>query len=65
MVDAGETALPFIFEGLENDTVFHLWSFPAIQAILGEGPEVPDEDRGKIEKMRKIYVQWGKDMGYL
>lgn len=32
--------------------------------LLGGAPEIPEEDRGRLGRMQKIYRQWVKTFGY-
>lgn len=67
IVDAGEDALGFIFEDLrDNDSLYTIWTFPAITEILGEdAPTIPEELMGKVDQRIEIYLEWAEENGYL
>ena len=62
IIDMGEPAIPLILKDLEAEADH--W-FPALVAISGESPHIPDEDRGRIRSISKIWIEWGKTKGYI
>ena len=62
ILDMGEPAIPLILKDLQAQPDH--W-FPALAAISGESPQIPDEDRGRIRAISKIWIEWGKTKGYI
>ena len=62
IIKMGEPAIPLILKDLESQPDH--W-FPALASISGESPPIPDEDRGKIRAISKIWIKWGKTKGYI
>ena len=62
IIEMGEPAISLILKDLQ-DQPDH-W-FPALAAISGESPHIPDEDRGRIRAISKIWIEWGKTKGYI
>lgn len=61
IIGMGPQILPLIFEELKNRPNFWFW---ALSSITGENP-VKLEDRGRIEKMRDAWLNWGVEHGYV
>ena len=61
IIAMGESALPLILCQMEECTAH--W-FPALCAITGADP-VPEEMRGKVEEIKAVWQQWGRERGYL
>ena len=61
IVGLGPNALPFILEDLRKSPKH--W-FPALRAISGTSPVRP-QDVGNIANMTKVWLAWGKLMGYI
>ena len=61
IVEMGEAVLPLILEDL-RDGGGH-W-YRALREITGENP-VPEEDRGWSKKMRRAWVEWGEERGWI
>lgn len=57
----GKRAIPMILEDLKERG--GLW-YPALR-ILSEEDPVPIEARGNVEQMKKAWLQWGRDRGYI
>ena len=60
IIGMGDAALPFIFQELRRQPDHWFW---ALKAITGEDP-VPPSDRGQIEKMAAVWLQWAEQRGY-
>ncbi len=59
IIGLGKDALPLIFAELQKELDFWFW---ALAAISRENP-VPPEDRGNMEEMAKIWLEWGRSHG--
>ena len=58
----GEPAIPLILKELQSGP-YH-W-FHALSIISGESPHIPNEDRGRIRAISKIWIEWGRMKGYI
>jgi len=56
-----EDYLPLLFEAMQRDFRWHV----AIHSVLGEDPEIDDEDAGKVDKIINIWINFGKEKGYI
>lgn len=45
--------------------ITHFFCFLGYTLTEKELPKIPDEAKGKIEKINEIYLKWGKEKGYL
>ena len=63
IIGMGDKALPLILRELESKTTDWFWALRAI--ARGRAPQIPTEDQGKIRKIADIWIQWGKDNGFL
>ena len=61
VIGMGERAIPLILEDLQKKPEH--W-FVALYAITGENP-VPEESRGRLDKMADAWVAWGQQNGYI
>ena len=61
ILSMGKRVIPMILEDLKERG--GLW-YPALR-ILSEEDPVPVEARGDVEQMKKAWVQWGRDRGYI
>jgi hypothetical protein len=61
IVGMGPAALPMIFRELDHELDHWFW---ALASITGEDP-VPSEDRGKMQRMRQAWLDWGRARGFL
>ena len=61
IISMGKRVIPMILEDL-NEHGGH-W-YPALR-ILSEEDPVPIEDRGDVEQMKKAWLQWGRERGYI
>jgi len=61
IIGMGTVALYFIFSELKVELNHWFW---ALKMITGIDP-VPPKFRGNMEEMRKIWITWAKDNGYL
>lgn len=57
----GKEALPFIFNQMEKEVRF---LFEACEEITGINL-ITKEMRGKVKEMNDVWVEWGKENGYL
>lgn len=60
IVGMGMPAIPLLLKELQERPDHWFW---ALRSITGENPILPD-DRGRVTKMAKAWLQWGKDHGY-
>jgi hypothetical protein len=58
----GAPVIPLIFEELRRK--LDHW-FLALYSLIGDGPVIPVEDRGRVQKMREHWLAWGQERGYL
>ena len=58
----GKPIIPLIIKDIKAGPRGH-W-FHAIEHILGDGPEIPEEHRGRIRIMENIYLDWLAERGY-
>jgi len=56
IIGIGRPALPMILNELKERPVHLFW---ALRAISGTNPVEP-EDRGRIDKMREVWLEWGR-----
>ena len=61
IVGMGEPAIPLILEELERQADH--W-FPALHELTGTSP-VPAESKGNVAKMRRAWLDWGKNEAYI
>jgi len=61
IVEMGLDAVPFLLNDLQQESSF--W-FSALREITGENP-IKSEDKGRVEKMRQAWLDWGREHGYL
>jgi hypothetical protein len=61
IIGLGKRVIPLILEELQQEPDH--W-FPALRALTGENP-VPPEEAGRMSRMAKAWVNWGRDRGYL
>lgn len=57
----GRPVVPLIFKELVREPSFH-W-FHALRDIIGSGPEIPAEDRGRLRPVTECWLRWGKEHG--
>jgi hypothetical protein len=60
IIGMGQAALPLILRELARELDHWFW---ALESISRENP-VPEESRGNIEEMARIWMQWGRERGY-
>jgi hypothetical protein len=46
-----------------HSTPDHL--FIALHQILGDGPEIPEAERGRVHNMCDLWYKWGRSKGYV
>ena len=61
ILSMGKRVIPMILEDLKERG--GLW-YPALR-ILSEEDPVPIEARGDVEQMKKAWLQWGRERGYI
>ena len=61
IVSLGRAVVPFIFKELVREPSFH-W-FHALRDILGSGPEIPADARGRLRPVTECWLRWGKEHG--
>lgn len=60
IIGMGQSALPLIFREMKDGDAYWFW---ALKAITAEDP-VPEEDRGRIRKMKQHWLNWADEQGY-
>ncbi len=61
IIAMGERAIPLILQDLKEHGGH--W-YTALREISGTDP-VPVEDWGYVEKMKAVWLQWGRERGYI
>ena len=61
IIGMGQAAIPLILRRLESEEGHWFW---ALKHITGEDPVLPQKV-GKFEKMREIWLTWGRECRYL
>lgn len=61
IIGMGHIAVPLILRELQQKPGHWFW---ALRAITGADPILP-EDRGKLRAMTSMWIQWGKEQGYI
>lgn len=61
IVELGMPVVPIIFAEMEREPG---WWFHAINTITGEGPHVPSDAMGRLDRLTEIFLKWGKEKGY-
>lgn len=61
IIGIGLQAVPLILKELERAPDHWFW---ALRAVTGENP-VPAEHRGRMEEMRRAWIQWGRERRFL
>jgi hypothetical protein len=61
VVSLGLPVVPLIFKELVREPGFH-W-FHALREIIGSGPEIPAEARGRLRPVMECWLRWGKEHG--
>ena len=59
---AAHAAIPLILRELEKEPAH--W-FPALKKLSGGQDPVPADRRGDVEAMRRAWLAWGRDQGFL
>ena len=62
IIEMGEPVIPIILKDLQAQPDH--W-FPALAAISGESPPIPQKYRGRMRAITKIWLEWGKAKGYI
>lgn len=63
IIGMGEQVLPLIFRELETTTSDWFWALRAI--ARDRAPVIPAEDRGRVRRIAEIWMEWGKQNGYV
>ena len=61
IIEMGPAAIPLLLRELQERGGH--W-FMALRALSGENP-VPREFAGRIPKMRELWLEWGREKGYI
>ena len=64
IVGLGEPALPIILRSLKSQES-GAFLFYALADISGEWVDIPEEHRGKIDKIIDLWLEWGKAKGLI
>lgn len=65
IVAGGEVAVRLMFDDLaKGGKMRHAWYF-AIRTILNDGPDIPKEDYGYMDRVREHWVAWGREHSWL
>lgn len=56
----GKAAVPTILKRLEEPLKLGHWEFAALQEIIGAGPEIPEDHRGRIGMMAQDWLEWAR-----
>lgn len=59
----GRRALPLIFDELPETTSDWFWALKAI--ARDKAPAIPADAQGDVDKVAAIWLQWGRDNGYV
>jgi hypothetical protein len=63
IIGMGEQVLPLILRELQFKTTDWFWALRAI--ARNRAPVIPVADQGMVRRIADIWIQWGKDNGYL
>jgi hypothetical protein len=63
IIGMGEQVLPLIFRELETTTSDWFWALRAI--ARDRAPVIRAEDRGRVRRIAEIWMEWGKQNGYV
>jgi hypothetical protein len=61
IIGMGEDVIPLILSEMGKKPGNWFW---ALKSITGEDPILP-EHRGKVEEMTKMWLNWGREKGYI
>jgi hypothetical protein len=61
IVSLGQPVVPLIFKELAREPDFR-W-FHALRDLIGSGPEIPTEARGRLRPVTECWLRWGKEHG--
>jgi hypothetical protein len=62
IIGMGWDALPLVLRELEREPD---WWFSALAEITGENPVIPDEDVGKLDRIRDHWLTFARYKGWL
>ncbi len=60
IIGLGMDAVPLLLRELKRNPDHWFW---ALKSITAEDP-VPPEDRGKVDRMARHWLEWGQQRGY-
>lgn len=60
IISMGPPVVPLIAAEMEREPG---WYFDALQSIIGDGPDIPEEARGRLNVLTKIYLDWLRSRG--
>lgn len=63
LIGMGEEILPLVFRELERTTSDWFWLLSCI--ARDKAPVISVEDSGRVRKIAAIWMQWGRDNGYV
>jgi hypothetical protein len=63
IIGMGNDALPLIFREIKETTSDWFWALAAI--ARNKAPVIPVEAEGDVDGIAAIWLQWGKDNGYV
>ncbi len=63
IIGMGDKVLPLILQELQTKTTDWFWALRAI--ARQRAPAIPAEDQGVVRRIADIWIQWGRDNGYL
>jgi hypothetical protein len=61
ILSVGQPVVPLIFKEMVREPGFH-W-FHALRELIGSGPEIPSETRGRLRPVMECWLRWGKEHG--
>lgn len=64
LVSMDRKILPFVFEEIEKGCHWH-WFMLARAILVDELPKIPEESRGRLAAIRKIYLKWARENGLI
>ena len=58
IIKMGKDIVPFIIKDLKKNQNNPRFWFPALQAIIGDGPTIPKDVRGNMPEIARIWILW-------
>jgi hypothetical protein len=62
IIGLGPAVLPLLFREIEQNPDWWFW---ALRAITGASPEIPEESKGRLKDISRIWLAWGRRYGYI